>query len=104
MRWKHRHVNNLPLFQCFPASSEAVSERLSSLKELLNTSREDNRAVIQQLYRYAQDELSQLEQSNQTPAPELVELLERLSKLHREGSLNKDEFEQAKRKALGLSS
>lgn len=86
-----------------PLQVKSVTERLLLLKDLLNAADPyDNRDTIQQLYKYAQDELSRLEQRNQSPTVKMVELLERLSKLHREGSISSAEFDQAKKKALGL--
>ena len=84
-----------------PAKVSPISDRLKIIDELLRTKKLDEGAA-----RGFQSALMQLESlADPDPAPvraELVELLERLTELHRSGKLSDEQFEEAKNRALGL--
>lgn len=84
-----------------PTAVVPIPARLKYLDELLRTKKIDGSDA-----RTLQIALMQLESlGDPDPAPvraELVELLERLTELHRSGSLSDEQFEEAKNRALGL--
>lgn len=82
----------------------SIAERLATLKELVHKGNKDDRRTGELLYRLSQHYLVPLEeQTGEHVDPDgLIERLERLSKLHRQGDLSDAQFEQAKNAALGL--
>ena len=82
----------------------AIAERLATLKNCAHKGSKDDRRTGELLYTLSQRYLIPLEEqaSERADPDKLIERLERLSELHRQGALSDVQFEQAKNTALGL--
>ena len=86
------------------SSPKSIAERLATLKDFAHKGSKDDRRTGELLYTLSQRYLIPLEEqaSERADPDKLIERLERLSELHRQGALSDVQFEQAKNTALGL--
>ena len=87
-----------------PEPNMSFGERFYILEQLERKAQsEEDRHTVRTLQNYFKGYINDFEQKReQTDSTNLPELLERLVQLYRDGDLTDLEFEQAKKKALGL--
>lgn len=86
-----------------PNQIKSFLERLHILEHLERKAQgEEDRTTVRTLHLFFKDINRFEERREETDSTNLLELLERLAKLHRDGDLTDLEFEQAKKKAIGL--
>lgn len=87
-----------------PEPNRSFLERLHILEQMERKAQgEEDRNTVWNLRTHFRGYINDFEERReQTESANLPELLERLAKLHRDGDLTDLEFEQAKKKAIGL--